>query len=226
MKLLFIPGLLSTREIWGKLNLFRERFSASDADVTSFDSITAMADAVDGTVNKDDDYCVIGISMGGYVALELATRPLDWLKKLILINTSAKPVNPNSVPDRELAIELASTLGLREVLGLYPGICFYEYTQEMEKLEEQMAKTVGVEAYIKQQTAIINRASYVPKLDKIMAKTLIITSLDDAVLPFKDSLELHKGIDNSTLFSLRRCGHLPTLEKSDEIFSEVESFLR
>ncbi len=225
MRLLFTPGLLSTKEIWGKLNLLRDSFESSDVDVYSFDSIVSMANAVEHSINKDEDYCVIGISMGGYVALELATRQLNWLKKLILINTSAKTVNPDSIPDRERAMELAKATGLKAVVSLHPGICFYEYTKEMAVLEERMAEEVGVEAYLRQQVAIINREAYTSKLNKVSAETLIITSPDDKVLPFEDSLELHRGIDCSILFSLSCCGHLPTLEKPDKTFSQVNSFL-
>ncbi len=225
MHLLFIPGLLTTKEVWSKLNFFRHDFSVYDADVSSFDSIIDMANMVECAIDHHCNYCVIGISMGGYVALELATRQNSWIKKLVLINTSAKAVNPDSLHSRKQAITLAKTNGIKSVLNLHPGICFYAYTPKMKKVEARMAEEIGVEAYLRQQKAIINRQAHTPKLGNIVAETLIITALADKVLAFKDSLELHQGIDRSTLFSLRHCGHLPTLERPDDTFLQVASFL-
>lgn len=225
MKLIFIPGALSTTAIWGGLNRLRETYTVIDADVISFDKITDMADNIVQKINIQENYCVIGISMGGYVAIDLACRNLPCLKKLILINTTAKSVDLKTLHYRKAAMNLAKNEGLQALLSYLAGTCFYDYTKEMISIEKAMASEISVESYLKQQEAIITRKNYEESLGLIRADTLVISTKVDRILPFSDSIDLHTKIENSKFISFAKCGHLPTLEKSHETYFQVAHFI-
>ena len=92
MHLIFIPGLTGFPHVWGDLNNLRNKYPCHDASVISHDSIAQMADSILQNAPQED-YAIIGISMGGYVAIDIACKNPANLKKLILLNTSANSVN-------------------------------------------------------------------------------------------------------------------------------------
>src|SRR6185295_20155742 len=159
MEIVFIPGLMCTNQIWGKVNTIRRQYKCHDADVNQFDTIEKMSAHIIENLPKDN-IAVIGISMGGYVAIDLALKISNKIQKLILINTTSQSVDTNTIPDRIKAIELAKNGRLDDIIEMYKGYCYFKPKEEWIILEKEMAKKIGSDAYIKQQQAIINRPNY------------------------------------------------------------------
>ncbi len=224
MKIFFIPGLLCTSYVWGSVNKIRNKYICHDADVTSFDRIEKMSDALVSSIDSVET-AILGISMGGYVAIDAALKLGNKLKKLVLINTTSNAVNQATVPDREKAIKLAAQGALNEVIAMSKGICYYQPEDEWLLLEEKMANEVGSASYIKQQQAIITRKNYSTLIKNITTDTLIISGKNDKVIPFKDSIFIAEQINNSSLILLNKCGHLSTLEKGSIVADYIEQFL-
>jgi pimeloyl-ACP methyl ester carboxylesterase len=225
MKLVFIPGLLCTEAVWGGLNSLRKSSACVDMNINGYSSIEEVATRELGKLDQTESYCVIGISLGGYIALEIAARNLPQVKKLVLINTTYDVVNPATINDRKQAINLATQDGLDAVLNIAPGFCFYNKKREYLELERKMALETGAKNYITQQECILSRRSYLSDLNRIQANTLIITSKDDPVLPYTDSLTLFEKIPNSALTAFSGCGHLATIERSNETLMAVAGFI-
>ncbi|MHB1947197.1 MAG: alpha/beta fold hydrolase [Gammaproteobacteria bacterium] len=224
MQLIFIPGLSCTTQVWGNLNKLRQKYPCLDANVTSHDTITQMADAILQNV-PEEDFALIGISMGGYVAIDIASRNPPNLKKLILLNTSANSVNVSTIKDRETAIKFVEQGKLKNILSLSQGLSFANPKKEWQDIVEKMALEVGGEAYVKQQRAIINRKNYSSSLKNITAETLIISGKQDQIIPYQDSIFLFENIPNANLVLLDKCGHLSTLEKGNIVEAYVTGFL-
>ena len=224
MKVFFIPGLLCTNQIWGPVNNIRAKYECHDADLINFDSIEKISDALINSM-PSDEVAIIGISMGGYVAIDAALKLGDKLKKLILINTTSKAVNQATIQERKKAIQMAENGAFKEIVAMSNGICYYKPKEEWLLLEEKMASEVGPEAYIRQQQAIINRKNYSSLIKKISADTLIITGKNDQVIPFQDSFTMAEEINNSSLILLNACGHLSTLEKGNVVLDCIQKFL-
>jgi pimeloyl-ACP methyl ester carboxylesterase len=224
MKLIFIPGLLCTNHVWGQINNIRHKYICQDADVVNFDSIEKMSDALISCIHSDD-VAIIGISMGGYVAIDAALKLGNRLKKLILINTTANSVNQATIPDREKAIQLAKKGAIRDIVNMSKGICYFKPKDEWLLLEESMANEIGSESYIRQQYAIMNRKNYTNLIKNIETDALVISGKNDKVIPFKDSIYMAEHIKNSNLVLLNECGHLSTIEKSHVVADCVQKFL-
>jgi pimeloyl-ACP methyl ester carboxylesterase len=224
MEIIFIPGLLCTNQIWGKLNAIRNQYKCHDADVLQFDSIEKISDNII-THLPQDDITVIGISMGGYVAIDLALKIKNKINKLILINTTYDSVNLDTIPDRMKCIELAKNGMLDNILRMNAGYCYFKPKSEWIALEKEMAKQVGSDAYIKQQHAIINRQNYSESIKNITCETLIIAGKNDPITPYRDSIYMFEQISSSHLLALNECGHLATLEKGNIVLNAVNLFL-
>lgn len=224
MKVFFIPGLLCTNQIWGPVNNIRNKYECHDADVINFDAIEKISDALINSMPLDE-VAFVGISMGGYVAIDAVLKLGDKLKKLILINTTSNAVNQTTIQERKKAIQMAENGAFNEIVAMSNGICYYKPKEEWLLLEEKMASEVGPEAYIRQQQAIINRKNYSSLIKKISADTLIITGKNDQVIPFQDSFTMAEEINNSNLILLNACGHLSTLEKGYVVLDCIQKFL-
>jgi pimeloyl-ACP methyl ester carboxylesterase len=224
MKIFFIPGLLCTNQIWGPVNNIRSKYDCHDADVISFNTIEKMSDALINSM-PSGEVAIVGISMGGYVAIDAALKLGNKLKKLILINTTSNSVNKVTVQEREKAMQMAENGFFKEILANTKGICYYKPKEEWMLLEERMANEAGAKAYIRQQQAIIDRKNYSNLIKHISADTLIIAGKNDKVVPYQDSLFMAEEIKNASLILLNACGHLSTIEKGDIVLDFIQDFL-
>jgi pimeloyl-ACP methyl ester carboxylesterase len=89
-KLALLPGLLCDPRLWKH----QARHLADIADVwvgdfTTQDSIAAMARSVLGAMTGR--FALAGLSMGGYVALEVMRQAPERVARLCLLDTSARP---------------------------------------------------------------------------------------------------------------------------------------
>lgn len=224
MNIIFIPGLLCTHEVWGQTNTLRDKHTCYDANVIDFSSIEDMSDNLLKHL-PSNDVVLIGISMGGYVAIDAAIKAKDKIKKLILINATANSVDPATITERKKAIKFAMQGRLMDILAMSNGICYFNPKKEWILLEKEMGKKIGTQGYINQQTAILNRKNYTSELENITADTLIISGKADKIIPTKDAIDMCDKIKKSSLFLLSECGHLATLEKSDVVANIIEKFI-
>lgn len=224
MNLVLIPGLLCTQEVWGQINTLRNEYKCVDADVISFNSINAMSNAVIENL-PIGNIAIIGISMGGYVAIDTAIKLGSKIKKLILINTTSNPVDASTIQEREKAIKMANNGMLKTVMTMSEGMCYFKPKAEWLSLERKMALDIGASVYIKQQRAIIDRENHSRSIRNITADTLIIAGREDKITPLKDSIHMSKQIKRSCLVILEECGHLSTLEKGSEVLDAIKNFL-
>lgn len=227
MEFIFIPGLLCTKEVWGELNQLRNKHICHDANVVDYPSIEQISQNIVANISRDNKkYTLIGISMGGYIAIDLAIAHHPWIKKLILINTTAHSVDKKTLPDRYTSMKLAGEEGIAALGKNYKSECFFNPQQQWLTLEQKMAIDIGTTGYINQQTAIINRKDHFNKLNEINVPTLIISGREDKIIPCEDSVSMFHKIPNSELILLSNCGHLSTIEKKYKISCVVSNFLK
>ncbi|MFK4642479.1 pimeloyl-ACP methyl ester carboxylesterase [Bradyrhizobium ottawaense] len=81
------------------------------------------------------------------------------------------------------------------------------------KLVHAQDEDVGVEGYLRQQTAIIARVDSRPTLAAIKCPTMVLTGDADNTIPNALSGEMAEGIAGARLKVLDRCGHLPQAEQ-------------
>ena len=108
----FIPGLLCTEWLFhGQADIFSA--TAVFADTRQHDSITAMAAAA--LAQTSGQLVPIGLSMGGYVALEMARLAPVRISALALFSTNCRQDTDAQRAYREQAIHLAQQDGFRGV---------------------------------------------------------------------------------------------------------------
>jgi pimeloyl-ACP methyl ester carboxylesterase len=165
-------------------------------------------------------FALAGLSMGGYIAFEMMRQAPQRVTRLALLDTSARADRPEQVKQRHIAIGAARTVGVRAVQGLLLRMLVHPDRVHDRALSERilmMADSVGVEAFVRQQTAIIGRPDNRPFLGQIKCPTLIIVGAQDALTPPKVAEEMAAGIAGSKLEIIPDCGHLPTMERPEVV---------
>src|SRR4051812_4174494 len=88
--LVLLPGLLCDAELWRhQAEALSDVATPFIADLTRDDSIEAMAARV--LAEAPGHFALVGLSMGGYVALEIMRQAPERVTRLALFDTNAGP---------------------------------------------------------------------------------------------------------------------------------------
>lgn len=216
--LLLIPGLLCTGD------LFRDQIVALShnrpvmvADHRRADSVKEIAAQI--LRAAPPRFALAGLSMGGYIALEIMRNAPQRVERLALLDTSAAPDTPEGT-DMRLKRMAATREGrfLEMAEGMLPGLMLSAHAQDaaLKRRYMTMAEETGAEAFIRQQTAIMGRPDSRPTLGAIAVKTLVLVGREDALTPPEAAKVIAEGIESATLVILPECGHLSTMERPKE----------
>jgi 2-hydroxymuconate-semialdehyde hydrolase len=189
------------------------------------DHALALLDTLDiGAVD------IIGNSMGGAIALSLATARPQVVRRIVLMGS--------------MGVAMALPSGLNSVWGYSPGV-------------EQMRQVIGLFAHNRQlitdelvemryqasldppvrdswaamfpeprQRWVDDLALSGAELAAITAPVLMVHGRDDQVVPWRDSsAQLVDLLPDSRLHVLSGCGHWTMIEKTAEFLAVVQSFL-
>jgi pimeloyl-ACP methyl ester carboxylesterase len=88
-----------------------------------------------------------------------------------------------------------------------------------------MASRVGGEAFLRQQSAILNRPDFSDVLPGIAVPTMIVVGEDDRVTPVSHAREMHAAIAGSTFHLVPECGHMSALERPEDTTALLRTWL-
>ncbi|UWX04852.1 alpha/beta fold hydrolase [Pseudoxanthomonas sp. NC8] len=227
MPLLLLPGLLCDARLWREqAQALADVADASVPDLTLDDSIAAMAARV--LACAPERFALAGLSMGGYVAFEILRQQPSRVSRLTLFDTSAAPDSPGRARQRRMgiaAIRQGRFVGVTR--RLLPRLVHARYVDGPVGAEVQaMAQRVGADAYLRQQTAILNRIDARPLLPAIKVPTLVVVGADDVMAPPAGSEAIAAAIPGAVLHRLAGCGHLPPMELPAESTALLRDWLR
>lgn len=195
------------------------------ADHRRDDSVAAIARRL--LVHAPPTFALAGISMGGYVALEVMRQAPERVTRLALLCTSARPDTDEQTDRRKQQIELAKKGRLAEVAKLSFPLMVHPSRHGDEGLRDairSMAEQTGADTFVRQQTAIIGRPDSRPHLSAIRCPTLVLAAGSDEVIPAEWTRELADGIPGAKLETLSDCGHLATLDQPEATARLLSAF--
>jgi pimeloyl-ACP methyl ester carboxylesterase len=217
--LLLLPGLLCDARLWQEqVADLKHHANCHVADLTIADTIVGMA-ASSLRRMPAGPIVVAGLSMGGYVALEIMRQAPERVTGLALLDTNARPDSEQATEDRRRMMKMAETDFDRVVNALLPKLLLPANMRDAALVAtvKAMAAAVGKDAYIRQQNAIIGRADSRPHLAKIRCPALVLCGRDDVLTPVALHEEMANAIPGSRLVVAEKCGHLSTLEQPRQV---------
>jgi pimeloyl-ACP methyl ester carboxylesterase len=173
--------------------------------------------------------CVVGLSMGGQIAMEFARSFRDRTAALVLAATSAQPetdagvVERNRIADRILA-EGVVPVGAEMLCKLLGPRTLKVRPSLAADVFGMIARTdlAGAAATVRGRAL---RQDYRPSLAQFAGPSLMLVGTDDAYTPVADAREIHTIMRNCHLEVFEDVGHLPNLEAEDRFNRCLHTFL-
>ena len=244
--LLLLTGLGSNRLGWWKQveplsNEYRvinmdHRDSGDSALGTGPYTIADMADDAAGVIRNLNlsPAFVMGISMGGFVSLELAIRHPELVEKLVLVSTSAGGATNVSAQPEILALLMRAEsedieTRVRRTYTTIAGPGYMQtHPQDLDQsVRNATSKPMSLESYQRQLGACMIHlgSGAADRLSQISVPTLVIHGDYDPLVPYENGKYLAGHIKRARLSTYPGVGHLPPIEMPERFNREVIEFL-
>jgi pimeloyl-ACP methyl ester carboxylesterase len=168
---------------------------------------------------------VVGLSLGGWLAAELALRQPQRVNRMVLVNAAG--LRLRDVPMGE--IFLASPAESRELLFADPRgpIAMAAIPDTPPPPDRMVLILKGREAAARLLwNPHVRYRKLMSRLDRIRTPTLVVWGAQDRLLPLAYGQAYERGIPGATLVTIEGCGHLPPVEAPERFADAVLGFLR
>ena len=203
---------------------------------TAFEEFTLADLAADGVAvldaEKIEQAVVIGASMGGAVAMELALNFPKRISSLVLLGTFAgnKQLvgpDPDAIAVYEQAMEFDSKIERwRHAL---PATFSREFLRENEELAlelELKGFRYLTDETLKWHGQAVDQFEAYDRLPAITARCLVIHGKADPIIPLENGRILAGQLTHSEFVAMEGVGHLPAVEKPLETADRIRRFAR
>ena len=165
---------------------------------------------------------VLGVSVGGWMAADLAAKYPERVSKLVLVGASGLSIAEAPIPDI-FAMPMESLLpllfeDLSAALALLPG------SMDQAFIEDQLRERATL-AHL-----AWNPHFHDPKLPRRLARvtapTLLLWGEKDRFTPVPHGKAYERLIAGARLVVIPACGHVPSVERVDDFCAAVIPFLK
>jgi pimeloyl-ACP methyl ester carboxylesterase len=216
--LLLLPGLLCDARLWqDQIADLAGIAECQVADLTLDADLGSMA--LRALAAAPPRFALAGLSMGGYVALEIQRRAPERVTRLALFDTSARPDTDEQARKRRGLMALTRSGQFKGVTPrLLPSLLHPDHVDgPLGHAVREMAERVGRDAFLRQQQAILQRPDSRPMLPGIQVPTLVAVGEQDILTPPELAEEMAAAIPGARLARIAQAGHLPTMEQPDMV---------
>ena len=213
--LVFIPGMMcDSRLFQPQINEFSKQYMVCATPASSSDTIENISFEI--LRYLPTKFTLIGLSMGGILAMEIIKKVPDRVMKIVLMDTNYKSETAEIKSRRLPQIKLVNEGLLEDVMCQQIKNNYLRTDRKNHEIFDlclRMANDLGKEIFINQSKALSTRKDYKSTLENIKVPSLIICGEYDRLCPIKVHIEMESLIENSTLKIIPDAAHLPTLEQ-------------
>jgi pimeloyl-ACP methyl ester carboxylesterase len=173
-----------------------------------------------------ESFAILGTSMGGRLALEVALAAPDRVEALCIIGAGAGAVADQAAGLRRSArirggenAQVIAEMG--RMIAHEPG----PLGLSARKAFIDMATEMDLELLSRQSDALAHRVDLWDRLDEIECPTLCLWGEHDRFSPAADGLRIAEAVQYGSYVELPDCGHFPTLEYPDEATEAIAMWL-
>jgi len=235
--LVLVHGFLGSAKMWEpQVKFFKDNFRVITPDlpgfgksnkVKSYKSIKSIANLLlDCLENKKiNKFHLLGHSMGGMIAQEMAKKKGNKISKLICYSTGPRGEMPGRFETVHQSRKKLKKKGLKIIAKNIAKTWFVK--GEKAKYFDLCVKSGRRASNECADNALIAFKNWngINNLKKIKNETLIIWGDQDKSYNFDQIKTLKKNIKNSSLIVVKGCAHNVHLEKIREFNNKINNFL-
>jgi len=174
--------------------------------------------------------CVLaGISMGGYVAMQIARKYPQDLRGLILVDTKDTADTAEQRENRTRMIEVARTRGSTAVADLmFPKMLSpdtVDHRPEQARFLRQMMESCPAPTIEHALAALRDRPDMSEELPKIATPTLIVVGDADSITPISVAEAMQRKIPGAKLAVINGAGHMSPLEQPSQVNRAIRQLI-
>ena len=228
LPLVLAPGHLCDERLFGpQIEALEDVAAFTPAEVTLDDTMAGMADRL--LQDAPERFAVLGLSMGGILAMEVVARAPGRVLGAALLNT-----NPfaETTDARERRLAQAADVRGRGLTALVEGTFLPAYLapdnprgEAIRALVRAMAADAGEAVYFRQADAIGSRRDAREALGAFDGPVLAVGGDHDTLCPIDRHEAIAAAAPNAELHVLRGCGHLSTLERPEALNPLLRAWL-
>ena len=219
-----IPGFMLDEALWDE---FKAHLPADwkviDAPIRGGASIKEIAGRIAAEV-AEQHFVLIGFSLGGYVARQLAADYPERVSALVLVASSLREDTEERAQSKAQTLQALSNANFRGLSsGSIAKSLHPDHASDRDLITHirQMGQRLGYEAFALQSG--LRRAGVPAKT--ISCPTLVIGSTHDSLRSVAESSELAKAIPDALLQLFDGSGHMIPLEQPKELAMAVTRWL-
>ncbi|MEO0635905.1 MAG: alpha/beta fold hydrolase [Pseudomonadota bacterium] len=225
--LILLPGLMcDTRLFRPQFDAFNAKLRFKVSPISQDASVAGLAMRV--LANAPPTFSLLGLSMGGIVAMEIIKRAPRRVSRLALLDTNHRAEKPKIAENRIRQINMAYAGQLEDVMRDEMKPNYLADGPRREKVLDlcmSMAKFHGPRVFERQSKALMNRPDQTDTLKQISVPTLVLCGREDALCPVHRHEEMAALIPDADLQIIEDAGHLPVLEKPEETNAAIARWL-
>lgn len=225
--LILIPGLLNDERLWQhQIHFFEKDYNILVPKIKGHTHISAMArEIID---NAPETFALAGLSMGGYITMEILRQASSRVTKVAFLDTSWLADDENRRKDRHKLMDLSE-------MGRFEGVTDLLLKQiiakenlnnpEITKIIKTMAKETGQKEFINQQKLILSRPDSVRDFSSIRVPALCLVGSADKLTPPHILKEMSVALKQGIYCEIEGAGHLPPLEQPIAVTAAMQVWL-
>lgn len=203
MPLVLLPAMGCDGQLWARQVVDLGDIAHPElGDLSVDDSLSAMAARV--LAHAPPRIAVAGVSLGGYVALEMVRQAPERIERVALFATRATmAMRARTVDEQGL---LATAPHADPML-----------TPIVSGPVQAMAERLGRQVFERQQRALLARPDLDAAIAAVRVPTLVAVGDRDRICHVEDARALADRIPGARFHIIRNCGHLSPMERSGEV---------
>ncbi len=213
LPVVYIPGSLCDARVF-TAQLLGVQAPATVANIYSDDSIEAMAQRV--LADAPETFCVVGLSLGGIVAAEVAAIAPERVKGVALLDTNLDAPNDQQIRTRtRWASDTRAGHFIDVVTELISEMTAWPAVTGPEILA--MARDLGPAVFLSQNRALLHRTDRRQLVSLFDCPTLIACGEGDRVCSPGVHAELASYNPRAKLVMIENAGHLSTIDQPEAL---------
>lgn len=204
------------------------RSTITDGTVTMeqlADDLAAMLDAL----GIEQQVCLCGLSMGGYVAFQFLRKYRDRVRSLILCDTRSVADTPEAAAARRQMADNVLTEGVAGVAAAMLPKLLHPRTSDVRPqvaaAVREMILSTDPRGIAAAQRGMAERPDVTSLLPGIDVRTLVIVGQEDAISPPDEMRKIAAAIPRARFEIVPDAGHMAPMENPQYVNKLLDSFL-